>query len=102
MISRGVISEPIVGEAIGLPDPPILMPFAIIAYGLAANICYTGGWAVELLFGRYRSVDTSDFGIRAFRFGMKFSVVLTLFPAVISWAVFLVRITTGRRIVPSP
>jgi hypothetical protein len=96
MISCGVISEPIAGDAIGLPDPPILVPFGIIAYGIAANICYTGGWIVESWLTQKGTKDTNEFGVRAFSGGMKFSVGLTLFPAIFCWAVFLVSLATGR------
>jgi hypothetical protein len=95
MISCGFISEPLVGEAIGLPDPPILVPLGIIAYGIAANVCYTGGWVVELRLAKRGATSTSEFGIRAFRFGLIFSVALTLFPAVFSWAGFLLTLA-GR------
>ena len=47
MIACGFISEPLVGEAIGLPDPPILVPLGIVAYAILANICYAGGWIVS-------------------------------------------------------
>jgi hypothetical protein len=89
MIACGFISEPLVGEAIGLPDPPILVPLGIIAYAILANICYAGGWIVELLMARSNIAVKKGFGLRAFRVGMKFSICLTVFPAVLSWAVFL-------------
>jgi hypothetical protein len=101
MISCGLIAEPLVGEAIGLPDPPILVPIGIIAYGLIANLCYTGGWIAELLLARFK-VDHASiaFGTRAFRFGVMFSIGLTLFPAALSWAVLLLSLATGRRMAP--
>ena len=34
MISCGVISEPLMGEPIGIPDPQILVPLGIIADGI--------------------------------------------------------------------
>jgi hypothetical protein len=96
MISCGVVSEPIVGEAIGLPDPPILVPLGIIAYGIAANICYTGGWIVESFLSKKGTADTDEFGVRAFSCGVKFSAGLTLFPAVLCWVVFLISLAKGR------
>lgn len=36
-------------EPLGLPDPPILAVVAVIACGLGANLCFTGGWIVEIL-----------------------------------------------------
>jgi hypothetical protein len=102
MISCGLIAEPLVGEAIGIPDPPILVPMGIIAYGIIANVCYTGGWIAELLLARFRpGASTTAFGVRAFRLGVKFSIGLTLFPAVLSWAVFLFSLATGRRVGPT-
>jgi hypothetical protein len=101
MISCGLIAEPLVGEAMGLPEPLILLPIGIIAYGLIANLFYTGGWIAELLLGRFRADDGSmTFGPRAFRFGVKFSIGLTLFPAVLAWAVLLFSLATGQRTAP--
>jgi hypothetical protein len=86
------------GVANALPDPPIFMPLGIIAYAIMANICYTGGWIAELFVGTWKTrADTAAFGLRAFRAGMKFSIYLTLFPAVLSWVVFLVRLALAHR-----
>jgi len=92
MIACGFISEPVVGEAIGLPDPPMLIPLGIVAYAVLANICYTGGWIVELLMARSNLAIKTGFGLRAFCIGMKFSICLTVLPAVLSWAVFLLAL----------
>jgi hypothetical protein len=96
MIACGFISEPIVGEAIGLPDPPMLVPLGIVAYAILANICYTGGWIVELFVARSNLAIKTGFGLRAFRIGMKFSICLTVFPAVLSWAVFPLTMVRRR------
>ena len=89
MISCGFVSEPLVGDAIGIPDPPILVPLGIIAYGIAANVCYTGGRIVELfLVKRGTLVDTNEFAVRAFRRGLKFSVGPTSFPRPLVGGVF--------------
>ena len=47
-------ADPRVGEAIGLPDPPIVAILGIFAFRIAANICYTGGWVAELLVNKFR------------------------------------------------
>jgi hypothetical protein len=99
MISCGVISEPLLGAPIGIPDPPILAPLGIIFYGVMANICYTGGWIAELLLARYSPVTHAElFGVRAFRLGVKFSIALTIFPALLCWGVFLFSLIIGRRL----
>lgn len=38
-----------VGEPIGMPDGPLLGFFAIVFYGILANLFYTCGWISELL-----------------------------------------------------
>jgi len=91
-----------VGEAIGIPDPPILVPIGILAYGIIANICYTGGWIAELLLAKFKAgARTGVFGVRGFRFGMMFSIALTLSPGVLSWAELLLSLATGKRAVRS-
>jgi hypothetical protein len=98
MISCGVIAEPLVGEAIGIPNPPILVPLSAVAYGVLANICYTGGWIAELLTRRLRPwAYTPSLGVRLFRLGVKFSIGVTLFPAVLCWAMLLFSFATGQR-----
>lgn len=102
MISCGVVSEPLVGEPIGIPDPPILVPLGIIFYGIMANICYTGGWIAELLLARFRpGAQAERFGVRAFRLGVKFSIARTIFPALLCWGVFLFSLVTGKRAGPA-
>jgi hypothetical protein len=44
-----VVASEKFGEPLGLPDPPIFALFAVIAYGIGANVCFTGGWTTELL-----------------------------------------------------
>jgi hypothetical protein len=78
------------------------VPLGIIAYAIAANVCYTGGWVAELVLARRLPQNTGQFAVRAFKIGMKFSVGLTLFPAVMSWAVFLVMLATGQKVHGSP
>jgi hypothetical protein len=97
MICCGIISELLVGEAIGIPASPIFIPFGAIVFGFLANVCYTGGWIAELLLSRFKpDTNTNAFGVIAFRMGVTFSVSVTLLPAVLSWAVFLLSLATGR------
>jgi hypothetical protein len=102
MICCGILAEPLVGDAVGIPDGGFFIPFGAIVFGFLANVCYTGGWMAELLLSRFKTDrNTNAFGIRAFRLGVKFSVFVTLLPAVLSWAVFLFMLATGRQAVPT-
>ena len=47
---------------IGLPDPPILAVIGVIAFGVIANVFYTGGWIVELLVAKVWHVESARFG----------------------------------------
>jgi hypothetical protein len=68
MIVCAFVSEPIVGEAIGLPDGPLLGVAGIIAYAFFANICYSFGSASELLLRTRMTADrAATFSIHAFR-----------------------------------
>lgn len=64
--------------------PPAAFLFVPVIYGLVANVMYTTGWVAELLvlrklFGR----KTPVVGATLFRYGLAFSVGLTLLPNVI-------------------
>jgi hypothetical protein len=100
MASCALIAEPLVGEAIGLPDPPIFGLIGIFLYGIVANVCYTGGWITELLLSKVRRESMTPFGLKTFRLGVKFSVFVTLCPALLSWGVLLVIAASGQKHAP--
>jgi hypothetical protein len=52
----------------------------IAAYGVAANLCYSFGAPAELLLQRWLGRDTYALGPALFRYGLVYSVGLTLFP----------------------
>lgn len=56
-------------------------PWIIIAYGVAANLCYTSGWVVENIVERWLERPVYGLGPALFRHGLVFSIGLTLFPA---------------------
>jgi hypothetical protein len=66
----------------GLPDPPLFGIFAVIAYGVMANVCYTGGWLAEIIVLKIWPEDGKGFGKISFALGLLFSIGLTLLPAV--------------------
>lgn len=53
----------------------------IVAYGIAANVFYTLGWAVENGVERWLERPVYGLGPALFRHGLVFSLGLTLFPA---------------------
>jgi len=61
--------------------PPLL---AIFACGVAANMLYTSGWFIELLLRPVFVQRTGTVGAALFRYGLAFSVGLTLLPAGLS------------------
>ena len=72
------------GASLGLPDPSNPALFAVVAailFALAANLCYTGGWILEVAVVKLWRVDTLHFGPIAFALGTALFVLITLFPA---------------------
>jgi hypothetical protein len=85
------VTEHYLGEAMGLPDPPWLGILAVVAYGVIANLCFTGGWILELMSRRIWEGRADAFGEIAFLWGTLCSIALTLLPAG-----FIVLVATVR------
>jgi hypothetical protein len=51
-----------------------------VAFGVAANICYSAGWVSELVLQRLLGREAYGLGPALFRHGLVFSVGLTWFP----------------------
>jgi hypothetical protein len=81
ILGNAFVTERVLGEPIGLPDPPLFAVIAVIAYGVMANVCFTGGWIAELLSRRVWGDRVDAFGEAALTLGTIFSVLLTLLPA---------------------
>jgi hypothetical protein len=71
----------------GLPNPPMFALVGIVLYGIAANICFTGGWLAELIVRKISPREADRFASWTFTLGLVFSVLLTLAPAVLIGAV---------------
>lgn len=81
-----------------MTDGPLLGIFLIILYALIANICYTGGWIFELLVRAIAKAQSAgDFGLKAFRLGVSFSIFMTLCPAALCWLAFAVALLKGQK-----
>jgi hypothetical protein len=63
----------------------------IAAYGLAANVCYSFGWGIELALKRIMGDRAPLIGPALFRQGLAFSVGLTLLPILLVSGVWVVR-----------
>ena len=83
-----------------LPPTPakFFLPLPIIlVYGLAANVCYTFGWMIELGLQSVMKRRAPAIGPALYRQGLAFAVGLTLLPiplAVLEWTFRLVRVLT--------
>jgi hypothetical protein len=66
----------------GFP-PSLFAVFGVLLYGIAANVCFTGGWLAELVVRKIRPTEADRFATLSFCLGLIFSVVLTLTPAVV-------------------
>lgn len=80
------------GEPLALPDPPIVIVFAVIFFAVMANVCYTGGWFAELLVRAVWKERAGDFAQISFALGILFSAVVTLAPSVLFTVLLMFRL----------
>ena len=73
-------------------EEPLAIIFGAIAYGVAANVCYTLGWIADVsLLSGYAVKAKEGHRARLFWTGIIISVGLTLLPAILLpllWAIF--------------
>lgn len=62
----------------GLLEFPLI---GVVAYGIAANVCYTLGPAAEMTIEKFLKRPVYGLGPALFRYGLVFSLGLTLLPA---------------------
>lgn len=92
ILSAAAIASEVFNEPLGLPDPPIIAVFGILAYGIAANVCYTGGWVAEWMVRKIWRERAGAFGEISFVLGLLFSILLTLVPAAFVVLALVVRL----------
>jgi len=92
VLALAAIASEIFNEPLGWPDPPILAVFGVIAYGIAANVCYTGGWVAEWVVRKVWRERAGAFGEISFVLGVVFSVLLTLAPAGLGLLALVLRL----------
>lgn len=91
-IAVATIASEKFGEPLGLPDPPILAFFAVIAFGIGANVCFTGGWVIEIFARKIWREHIGAFAQISFALGLVFSVLLTLAPALLFTGLLVLRL----------
>ena len=74
-----MLAENIFGDEVD-GGSPILAVFGVFAYGIMANICYTGGWITELVAKYVWKDQAENLGKITFTLGIVFSVIITLLP----------------------
>jgi hypothetical protein len=67
--------------------PPLLAILGILIYGVMADVCFTGGWLAELVVRKISPREADRFAASSFSYGLAFSLLLTLSPAIIIGAV---------------
>jgi hypothetical protein len=76
------------------PDPPLFVVFAVVGYGVMANVCFTGGWVAELLARKIWRERANHFAQISFTLGVLFSVLLTLTPALLLTALLVYHLVS--------
>jgi hypothetical protein len=75
------------------PGPGFPIPWQpIVAYGVMANICYSGGAVAEIIAHRLWGEEVLPMGPAVFRHGLIFSVGLSLLPVLMSGFLLIGRI----------
>jgi hypothetical protein len=67
----------------GVPDPPLFAVLGVIFYGVVVNICYTGGWIVELLIRTAWPEQADRFATLSLSLGLLLTILVTLLPAIV-------------------
>lgn len=79
----GAVSATYFDSDYGLPGSPGLAIMGAFAYGIMANVFFTGGWIAELIVRRISPEKANRFAVRSFTIGLRFSVLLTLLPGIV-------------------
>jgi hypothetical protein len=71
-------------------EEPLGVFLGVISYGMLANIFYTLGWISELLWSGGDTTRTEAMRRKVFRVGVIFSAILTLLPAALIPALWII------------
>lgn len=92
ILLTGLLTEHAGGEAIYAAGSPLFELLAVILYAIIANVCFTGGWILELVSRRIWRTRAEAFGEIALTWGTLCSVLLTLIPAALAVMIGTYRI----------
>lgn len=87
LLSLGAMAA--AGAVTGHP-PRGELPFVFV-YAAIANVCFTGGWMAELLLRPVLGRRAGTVGATIFRYGLAFSVILTLLPVPVAAITIVLR-----------
>jgi hypothetical protein len=98
--ATGLVTLGVVNVTFALPPSPSPVPWVVnvgaaLIYGVAANVCYSAGWAAELVLRRWIDDDSGAVGAALFRYGFAFSIGLTIFPAGLATLAWLARVAAA-------
>jgi ABC-type branched-subunit amino acid transport system permease subunit len=85
----------------GLPDPPLFAVFGVIFFALVVNICYTGGWIVELVIRTVWPEQADRFAELSLSLGVLLTILVTLLPGIVVGAAGIFGLV-GRLLGVSP
>jgi len=89
----GLVTLAVMGTVMTLPPfnesgfPPLE---GVLVYGLGANVMYTFGWVAEVAAYRILGRDLLPIGPALHRIGLTFALGLTLFPAFLFSALWVI------------
>ena len=92
IVTIALAAEIIFNTDFGFPNPPIFALLGVVLYGIMANVCFTAGWITELFIRRFSPREADRFATNSFFYGVIFSVLLTLAPAVLVGAIGAFRL----------
>lgn len=85
---------PVVGDP--RPDPPLFL--LVAAFGVVANVLYSGGWMMELVWRRLWPAGSARLAVQTFGLGLLLSVMVALLPAVgaVAYALYVILARNPR------
>ena len=73
------------------PGEDAIEPMALFVVPIVVNICYTGGWIVELLLSTLRPKGLAPIGPRLLKVGVGFSIAVVFLPSVFWFVTWVAR-----------